>query len=78
MTPRHLLHCLRILRWSNEELAAVLECDGSLIAAWVLGDEEIPPKAAAWIQALVNLHQAMVPEKPKSIKGRKAKGSHLH
>jgi len=40
-----------------------------------MGLEEIPPKAAAWIETLATLHEHMEADKPKSLRGKRAKGS---
>lgn len=74
MTPARLVQCLEALHWSNDQLAAIFGCDEGLIEAWVMGLEEIPPKAAAWIETLARLHEHMEAEKPKSLKGMRAKG----
>lgn len=52
MKPDQLNHCLLDIGWSDEILAQKLECHVSLVEAWLSGDAEIPPKAAAWITAL--------------------------
>lgn len=72
MTPERLLKCMKALHWSNGQLAAVFECDESLIEAWALGLDEIPPDAAAWIHALATVHIALEADKPTSLRGRRA------
>lgn len=74
MSPDRLDECLSALRWSPDILAGVLECDASLVAAWLNGDAEIPPKAAAWIETLASYHEAAEDLKPKSLKGKKWSG----
>lgn len=78
MTPERFVECLEALHWSNDQLAAIFECDEGLIEAWALGFEEIPPKAAAWLEALAIVHEGMEAEKPKGLRGRKAKGPPLN
>jgi len=74
MTPARLVQCLEALHWSNDQLAEIFGCDEGLIEAWVMGLEDIPPKAAAWIETLATLHEQMEAEKPKSLIGKRAKG----
>jgi len=75
MTPDRLVQCLEALHWSPDQLAEIFECDKGLVEAWVMGLEEIPPKAAAWIETLATLHEHMEADKPKSLRGKRAKGS---
>lgn len=74
MTPTRLVRCLESLNWSTDQLAATFECDEALIEAWVLGFEEIPVKAAAWIETLAQIHECMESEKPKSLRGVQFQG----
>ena len=74
MTPARFVQCLEVLHWSPDQLAGIFECDKGLVEAWVMGLEEIPPKAAAWIETLARLHEHMEAEKPKSLRGMRAKG----
>lgn len=72
MTPARLIECLDALHWSTETLAEVFGCDEALTEAWVLGLEEVPMKASAWIEVLAQFHEAAEAEKPKGLKGKKA------
>lgn len=58
MTPTRLVECLSIVRWTSLDLADALECDVSLVEAWLEGVEEIPVKTAAWIETLATVHLA--------------------
>lgn len=71
MTPKRLDECLSIIRWSPDTLARCFGCDVSLIGAWLDGELEIPPKAAAWIETVVQYHEAFEQEKPKGLKGKR-------
>ena len=73
MTPARLVECLEILRWPTETLAEALGCDESLIEAWVLGLEEIPPKAGAWVESLTVAHAAAETLKPTGLRGKRAR-----
>lgn len=74
MTPARLVECLEILRWANETLSEALGCDEGLVEAWVLGLEEIPPKAGAWVEALTVAHAAAETLKPTGLKGKRYRG----
>ncbi len=73
MTPERLSECLSIIRWTPDTLAQALECDMSLVYAWLKDLEEIPLKAGAWIETLATVHIAAEREKPASLGGRKAR-----
>jgi hypothetical protein len=51
-----------------------MDCDVSLIAAWLAGWVEIPPKAAAWIETLAVLHEKVELSRPLGLKGTHARG----
>jgi hypothetical protein len=51
-----------------------LDCDVSLIAAWLDGWVEIPPKTAAWIETLAVLHEKAELIRPVGLKGKRARG----
>lgn len=74
MTPARLDESLSALRWSPEILANVLECDVSLVGAWLIGEVEIPPKTAAWIESLARYHEAAETLKPRRIRGKAFEG----
>lgn len=74
MTPTRLVECLTIIRWTSLDLADALECDVSLVGAWLEGLEEVPVKVAAWIETLATVHDAANAEKPKSVKGQRYGG----
>lgn len=72
MNPDQLNHCLLDIGWSGEILAQKLECHVSLVEAWLSGEAEIPPKAAAWLTTLAACHRAAEEGRPTSLKGKKA------
>lgn len=74
MTPERFVECLEALHWSNDQLAAIFGCDEGLVEAWALGLEDVPPKAAAWLETLATVHERMEADKPKGLRGRKAAG----
>lgn len=74
MAPARLVECLEILRWPNETLAEALGCDEGLVEAWALGLDAIPPKTAAWLEALTSKHAATEVLKPTELKGRRYTG----
>lgn len=78
MTPARFIECLEALHWSNDQLAEIFGCDEGLVEAWALGLDEVPPKAAAWLEALAVVHERMEAEKPRSLRGRKASGPRLN
>lgn len=71
MTPDRLDECLSIIRWSPGTLANCFECDTSLIDAWLIGELEIPPKAAAWIETVAAYMEVAEAMKPKRLKGKR-------
>ena len=73
MTPERLDECLSIIRWSADTLARCLECEVSLIGAWLDGELEVPPKAAAWIETVAMHMEAAEMLKPKGLKGKRLK-----
>jgi len=74
MTPQRLAWCLEQLLWTTDTLAEALGCDESLTEAWMLGFEEVPPKAAAWLETLAVSHVAAEEGKPISLKGKRYTG----
>lgn len=71
MTNERFNECLQIIRWTEHALAAALGCDVALVEAWTTGEEEVPPKLAAWLQALAVAHQACEAGRPRGLEGRK-------
>ncbi len=71
MTPDQLDAALRDIRWTPDILARALECDVSLVHAWLDGNSEPPMKVAVWIKVIAEHHQAFEQTKPKSVKGKK-------
>ncbi len=71
MTPAELSTCLRIIRWTPDILADALECDISLVLAWLEGVEKIPMKVGVWLKVAADAHEAIEAERPKSLKGKR-------
>jgi len=71
MTPAELSTCLRIIRWTPDTLADALECDISLILAWLEGVEPVPLKTKIWLKAMAQFHEEIEAERPKSLKGKR-------
>lgn len=71
MTPAELDDALHIIRWTPDILACALECDVSLVHAWLDGNAEIPMKTGIWIKILAEAHQAFEETKPKTVRGKK-------
>lgn len=78
MSPARFVECREALHWSDDQLAEIFGCDEGLIEAWALGLEEIPPKAAAWLETLLNVHEVAEAAKPTELRGRKAQGPTLN
>ncbi|MBN9079691.1 MAG: hypothetical protein BGN87_18560 [Rhizobiales bacterium 65-79] len=73
MTPKRFEKCLSTIRWTPDTLASALGCYISIVHAWLDGLEEVPPKAAAWIETLAIMHTAAEELKPVSLKGKRAR-----
>jgi hypothetical protein len=71
MTPNRLEDCLAIIRWTSDTLARVLECDVSLVNAWLDDQEEVPTKTGAWIETVARFMEAAEGVKPVSLKGKR-------
>lgn len=71
MTPDHLDAALHDIRWTPDILARALECDVSLVHAWLDGNAEIPMKTGVWLKVLAEAHRGMEEMKPKTVKGKK-------
>lgn len=65
MTPSRFVECLEALHWSNDQLAAILECDEGRVEGWAIGLEPIPAKVAAWVETLASAHEALEDDRPK-------------
>lgn len=74
MTPERLDECLEALRWPSSTLAAAFDCKPSLVEAWLDGEKETPPKAAAWIETVAMHMEAAEGLKPKSLKRKRYDG----
>jgi hypothetical protein len=74
MTPNRLEDCLAIIRWTPDTLARVLECDVSLVNAWLDDQEEMPAKTGAWVETITQFMEAAEGVKPKELKGKRFSG----
>lgn len=74
MTPERLEECLSAIHWTPDTLARVLECDVSLVHAWLNDEAEIPLKAGAWIEIVAQHHEAFEATRPKGLKGKRLRG----
>ena len=74
MTPNRLEDCLAIIRWTPDTLARVLECDVSLVNAWLDDQEEMPAKTGAWVETITQFMEAAEGVKPKELKGKRFGG----
>jgi hypothetical protein len=74
MTPNRLEDCLAIIRWTPETLARALECDVSLVNAWLDDQEEMPAKTGAWVETITQFMEAAEGVKPKELKGKRFTG----
>jgi len=61
MTAEWLVECLKTINWTTNLLAEVFGCDEDLVDAWVIGFEDIPAEAVAWIETLARIHQGIEP-----------------
>lgn len=75
MTPSRFNECLEALHWDTDVLAGVLGCDQSLTEAYALGLVEVPPKLAAWLEPLAQVHEALAADMPKGLKGKRYGGN---
>lgn len=71
MTSDQLDAALHDILWTPDILARALECDVSLVHAWLDGNAEIPMKAGVWIKVIAEHHQAFEQTKPKGVKEKK-------
>lgn len=71
MTSEQFQQCLTALRWSQFDLAVVLQCDVFLVHAWGNGTEPVPGDIAAWLDELAKAHQRA--RVPASYVGRQFK-----
>ena len=68
MTPERFNECVELLRWSQLDLAAALECDVFLVNAWANEIEPIPYDIALWLDKLAKAHaKAGIPQNYKGV-----------
>lgn len=61
MTPTRLRTILDRLHWSQRGLADVLGCSDRLVRMWAQDDAPVPVEVAAWLERLVEAHEAENP-----------------
>lgn len=66
MTPDRLAECLRLVRWPKDTLAETIDVPSETVTAWLTGDEVVPRKVGAWIEALCFVHEAAEESKPST------------
>lgn len=59
MMPGRARDCLKVLRWSADDLADELGQSVSDVKAWLEGRAPMPLAIAAWLEALVKLHSSL-------------------
>lgn len=59
MTPDRLRECLTSLRWSQRELAKVLDIDEARVRRWARGAAPIPQAIEPWLESLAAVHNAL-------------------
>ena len=64
MTPERLAECLRLVRWRKDTLAEAIDVPSETVTAWFAGEEDVPRKVAAWVEALCFVHEAAEESKP--------------
>ena len=66
MTPTGLREILDELRWSQRDLAALVDCNERLARRWAAGAAPVPALIAQWLEERVRLHRTMPPPVWKS------------
>ena len=64
MIPDRLAQCLRVIRWERDVFAEAIDVPSETVTAWLAGAQPIPPKVAAWLEALTFVHEAAEETKP--------------
>jgi hypothetical protein len=57
MTPDHLRHLLRALRWPPRVLARALAISEGVVDSWLDGTASVPGNVAEWLEALAAVHE---------------------
>lgn len=65
MDGNRLRECLYTLRWTESDLAEVLDCDFAVVLEWAMDHQQMPSKVAAWLETLAEMHRIMVAEAPR-------------
>jgi hypothetical protein len=66
MTPDRLSECLRLIRWERDVVAKALDVPSETVTGWLAGNEAIPRKVGAWLEALCFVHEAAEETKPST------------
>lgn len=61
MTPTRLSECIRILGWTNREVARQLSRQEAAIRQYLSGKARIPDADAAWLEKLARFHERNPP-----------------
>ncbi len=64
MSPDRLAVCLRAIRWNGSTLAEAVDVPLLAVGQWLAGNEPVPEKVAAWVEALCFVHEAAEVSKP--------------
>ena len=64
MSPDRLAVCLRAIRWNGSILAEAVDVPLLAVGQWLAGNEPVPEKVAAWVEALCFVHEAAEESKP--------------
>jgi len=64
MTTERLAVCPHVIRWNGATLAEALDVPLPVAGQWLARTDLLPPKAAAWIEALCFVHEAAESSKP--------------
>jgi hypothetical protein len=69
MTPERLTECLSTIRWNPNTLAEAVDVPAQAVDDWLSGQEDVPRKVAAWLEALCFVHEAADETRPATAGG---------
>jgi hypothetical protein len=61
MTREQFRECLAILHWSVRDLSELLAVSDREVRRWAVGQNPVPPRIAAWLEAAARWHEANPP-----------------
>jgi hypothetical protein len=64
MKAERLAECLRTTRWTPDVLAEAIDVPQHTVRSWLEGEEQVPRKVAAWLEALCFIHESAEATKP--------------